>query len=175
MRMNMSRRVLMLVAWSCNRCLKLMKSATAHATKANDQPAMNSVRFPIGSGDVHAVQKTTRVGGKRRVALELSTSMLLMAALLYEVAISTKSAMLTASNRRSHGSRERGRRKREVGESFSAKPRSSRPAGLTKTTVGIPNNVNGTQLVVGIIKIWIIHTFNGIYFGYIVFKHIFYT
>ena len=124
--------MLMLVAWSCNRCLKLMKSATAHATKANDQPAMNSVRFPIGSGDVHAVQKTTRVGGKRRVALELSTSMLLMAALLYEVAISTKSAMLTASNRRSHGSRERGRRKREVGESFSAKPRSSRPASPSR-------------------------------------------
>ena len=115
MRMNMSRRVLMLVAWSCSRCLKLMKSATAHATKANDQPAMNSARLPIGSGDVHAVQKTTRVGGKRRVALELSTSMLLMAALLYEVAISTKSAMLTASNRRSHANwkQERGRRKRD--------------------------------------------------------------
>ena len=93
-----------------------MKSATAHATKANDQPAMNSVRFPIGSGDVHAVQKMTRVGGKRRVALELSTSMLLMAALLYEVAISTKSAMYgeQSSFTRKQGARQkeaRGRRK----------------------------------------------------------------
>ena len=74
MRMNMSRRVLMLVAWSCNRCLALMQIATANATKANDHPAMNSALFPTGLGDVHAVQKMTRVGGKRRVALELSAS-----------------------------------------------------------------------------------------------------
>ena len=70
-----------------------MNNAIAHAMKASDQPVTNSAMFPNGESDVQDDQKMISEGGKRTVAFELSASMLLIAALPYEVAVSIRSAI----------------------------------------------------------------------------------